>query len=415
MPRKIIDISPPKAKLPKIEIEKKEKKEKKKIRFSLWWKILIVLLVIFGLGFVLLERNAKLTLKIQPRLKEVSFEETFEVVVGETEVKLGEKIIPGKFFEKEVEKWKQFESTGISQKSGKAKGRIKVYNSHTPVTSLTLRVNTRFLSSKDGKVFRSLKKIYLPPAKIIQGKVVPSVVEVSVEAQEPGEEYNIGPSKFSVPGLVGTPYYYTIYGESDSPMSGGFKTETKVISEEDLENAKNSLLKVLREEAKKSLRNEIAKNFVLLDDAISKEQSKIYCLQKAGQEYAEFSCQGEIKIKGIAFKLSDLKEIAADFVRNNISSSEKLLVDSLDFQYLSQTLILEKGKMILEVMLNGRIFKDIPVLTLKEQIKGKSKGEIEKIISTNYPQVDRLSIEFWPFWLRNAPKSSKKIDVEFTF
>jgi len=409
MPKNIIDISPPLgAKPPKIKVEKKREK---KPWLSLPWKILVIFLIIFG-GIIFVTGQSRLTLKIQPYLEPLSFEETFEVRIGAESIDLAEKIIPGRFFEEAIEKWEQFKSTGLSQETGKAQGEIRVYNNHSPPTPITLRAGTRFLSSENGKIFRSPEKIYLPAAKISQGKVVASSVEVNVEAQEAGEDYNIGPSKFSLPGLAGNPLYYTIYAESQSPITGGFIKEVKIVSSQDIANAQDSLFRILFREAKDSLKNKIPEDFVLLEEAISKEESDIRCLQKAGGEYAEFSCQGNIKIKGLGFKLSDLKTLSGEFVAKIISPSEKLAEGSLNFEYLSQNLVLEKGKMILDLKIEGATHKDILIETLREQVERKSKEEIKEIIFNNYPQIESTSIKFWPFWIRKAPKTSERIKIE---
>lgn len=413
MPKKIIDISPPlgakpQAKPPKIKMERREEK---KPRSFLRWKILVIFLIIFG-GIILIQINSRLTLKIQPYLEPLSFEETFEVRVDAESINLEEKIIPGRFFEEDVEKSEQFRSTGLSQEVGKAQGKIQVFNSHSPSTPITLRAGTRFLSSDNGKIFRSPEKIYLPAAKIIQGKAVPSSVEITVEAQEAGENYNIGPSNFSLPGLAGNPLYYTIYAESQSSMSGGFVKEVKIVSAEDIANAQDSLLRTLFREANDFLRNRISEDFVLLEKAVSEEESDVRCLQKSGGEYVEFSCQGNIKIKGLGFKLSDLKALSGKFVAKIISPSEKLVEGSLNFEYLSQNLILEKGKMILDLKIEGATYKDIPIETLKEQVEGKSKEEIREIILNNYPQIESTSVKFWPFWMKKAPKTSERIKIE---
>ncbi|MBZ9572928.1 hypothetical protein KJA17_01970 [Patescibacteria group bacterium] len=408
MPKKIFDIFPKKLKAP--EVEKKEKK----ISFSLWWKIFIILGVLFGV-IIFLTSQSKLDLKVGPYLESLSFEETFEVMVGAENVSLEGKIIPGRFFTQELEKWKQFESTGKSQKTGIAGGKIRVYNNHTPPTPVILRATTRFLSSENGKIFRCPEKIYLPSAKVSQGKVIPSSVEVEVEAQEPGEDYNIGPSQFSLPGLAGNPLYYTVYAESESPMTGGFKKEVRIVAAQDIENAKNSLRENLFREAKNSLRNKISEDFVLLEDAILTEAIEVYCLQKPETEIPEFSCQGKIKIKGLGFKLSDLKELSKIFIQNIIPPSEKLVEESLNFKYLSQNLVPGKGKMISDLKIEVAIYKNIPIATLSEQIEGKSKEEIQEIIFSNYPQVESIRIKFWPFWVRKAPKTSERIKIELTF
>jgi len=409
MPKKITDISPPTSKLEsKIpEIKRKEKRDS----FSHLWKILIIL-GIGVLGVFALSTQAKLEVTLTPYLETFSFKETFEVNVAAENIDFEKEIIPGEFFEKEIKKWKQFESTGREEKAERAKGKIKVYNSHTPPTPITLRATTRFLSAEGEKIFRTPKKVYLPPAQIKKGKIVPSVVEIEVIAQEPGEEYNIGPSKFSIPGLVGTAFYYSVWAESELPMTGGFRKEVKVVSEEDIEKGKASIEELMLKEAKKALKNEIPKDFVLLEDAIWEEWSEVNCFSKPGVEVDKFSCEGKMKIKGLGFRASDLKKLSEMLAKNIISSSENLLKDSLQFKYQKPKIILEKGKLILDLEISGKKYKNIPKETISQQIIKKTKPEIERFIFANYPQVERIEIKFWPFWIKKAPKNINRIKVK---
>lgn len=406
--KKIIDISPPESRLPKTR-----EKEKKK-SFSPLWKILIVLGVIFG-GMVFLTNQSRLHLKIQPHLESLSFEETFEARIGAKNIELEEKIIPGEFFTREFEKWEKFESTGRSQKTVKAEGKIRVYNNHTPPTPVTLRAQTRFLSAEDGKIFRSPKKIYIPSARTENGRVIPGVAEIEVIAQEAGEDYNIGPSKFSVPGLAGTSLYYTVYAESDSPMTGGFKREIKIVSKEDIEKAEVALGQLLFQEAKGFLKNEIPGDFILLDDAILEESAEVHCLQKPETETSEFSCQGKIKIKGLGFKVSELKELVKVSAKPFLSPSKILLPETLNFEYQRIGVILGEGKMVSDLKIEAKIYKEVPVDTLSEQIAGYSKQEIEEVIFGSYPQVRSIEMKFWPFWVKGAPKNPARIRIELTF
>ncbi len=80
-------------------------------------------------------------------------------------------------------------------------------------------VRTRFLAL-DGKIFRLTKGITVPGAKIVEGKIIPSSIEAAVIADQPGEAYNIGPvSRFSIPGLKGTPKYEAFYAESKADIN----------------------------------------------------------------------------------------------------------------------------------------------------------------------------------------------------
>ena len=413
MTKKIVDISPPKEKRETIS----QKSFKKKPSFYLPVKVLLVIVVlglIFGAA-IALTLSGKLTLYLQPKTEPLYSQEEVEVNVSQETIDFQERIIPGKFFEVEKEKWETFETTGKDFEEGKAQGIIRIYNTHTPPTPVTLRATTRFLSSEDGKVFRVSKKIYLPPAQVEGGRVIPSSQEVLAVAQATGEDYNIGPSKFSVPGLAGSALYYSIWAESTGNMEGGFKREIKKITSQDLETAKKALKESLEELAKNSLKNEIKEPFVLDDKAIFEEDFQASCFEEVDSRAPEFNCQGKIRLKGLSFKLSDLREFAIKNISTEIPASKRVWLENLNLNFFIKTVLGEGGKMILDLKIEGATYKDIPIDTACGQIKGKSTEEIERIIFENFPQVESIKIKFWPFWIKRAPKNVERIKIELTF
>lgn len=108
-------------------------------------------------------------------------------------------------------------SASTSLAAAKASGSITVYNAYS-ASSVHLIANTRF-STPDGLIFR------IPNAVTVPGKKgsTPGSVEVTVIADQPGEQYNIAPvSRFTIPGLKSTPTMYAnVYASSQSAMTGG--------------------------------------------------------------------------------------------------------------------------------------------------------------------------------------------------
>lgn len=114
------------------------------------------------------------------------------------------------------------------EKSGtKASGTITAFNEYGSESQLLI-ASTRFLSS-NGKIFRTTKDIYIPGANIIDDEIIPSSIDVEVMADYWGSEYNIGPSDFTIPGFKGTVKYVSLYGKSDTAMSGGSNEITEDI------------------------------------------------------------------------------------------------------------------------------------------------------------------------------------------
>jgi len=420
MPQKILDILPPQPELSKLKKGKikngdkngdKRGDKKGKKRSSFLRKIVLVIALFFGL-IVLISSRAQSEITLQPIRDSLNIIEELKISPQVEDIDFGNKIIPAEFFEVEKEAWQEFISTGESLREEKAQGVIRVYNSHNPPTPMTLKPETRFLSSDGSKYFYSPERIYIPAAKIENNKIAPSFVDVQVKAMEAGEDYNIGPSKFSLPGLVGTVYYYTIYGESSSPMTGGFKEQIKTVTEENIENAKNSLNESLLKQAQDSLKESLTKDFVLLPSAVFDKELESFCLQKAGTETPQFICQGKIKIKCLAFKESSLKEISKKFVLSQISPLEKLIEELLSFEYLQDKADLEKEEITLKFKISAQTYKEIDEETFKLQIKRKTQREIGDVVFNNFPEIEKIKIKFWPFWIRRTSNNLDRIKIK---
>ena len=135
-------------------------------------------------------------------------------------------------------------------------------------------------------------------------------IDIQVKADRPGEEYNIEPATFSLPGLAGLPQYYSVYGKSSSAMTWGFKGEAPQIKQEDPDEAKKILLEEAGKQIKDDLANKIPENSILLDEATFQEIITASSSAPVGAEVNSFIFDLKIKIKTIVFTRSDLDDFA---------------------------------------------------------------------------------------------------------
>jgi len=417
MREKIIDITPPgrRSEPEKIFFEKSKKKHFKK-KFSFILLIISVSVVfLFFIIWLASPLYAKLELEISPLLENRTFEQDIEVNIAQSSSDIQNKIIPGRFFEKEETKKGTFKTTGREITGAKSEGIIRVYNSTNPVREITLRASTRFLSSDGGKIFHCPDKIYLPAAQIVNGKVIPSYKDVRVVAQEEGDDYNISPSRFSVPGLVGNSLYYSVWAESEEAITGGSKNEIEVVSREDIDLSKEGLRGDLLDLVKESMKNDLPEGFSLNEDSLLVEEFESSCSEDVGENVSEINCEGRIKVKGLAFIFSDVKEIAVNYIRGNISEEEDFNIENLKIEFFSKNLLSSSGKVVLNAKINFDLYKKIPVESIALNIRGLLEKEIRDFILENYSQVKEANLSFKPFWVRKAPKDIKKIKVKLTF
>jgi hypothetical protein len=427
MPQKIFDISPPKKEKPKKELKlvKKEtlrveklpaveKKSRLKIHFPkitfpkislknfLFLIFVLVVIAIFTLSF----NFSKAEIKIWPKTDEVSFVETITIDTNAQSPNLDKKIIPGKMLEIEETFSNSFNSSGKILK--KAEGIIRLFNEYTTQDEVW-KEGTRFVSS-DGKLFKSKDKIYIPGAKIKNGKIEASFVDVPVVAAEGGTQYNIGPSDFSVVALKGSPRYFKYYGKSFQPMKGG--GEFPVVTKEDLERAEKELINLANQKAKEILKSKIENDFSFSEDNVEISVLEKNTSVKEGEEKENFDFQIKVKIKTIVFSKKDLSGFAKEYLSSKIQKDKEIHLPSLKTEIKEEVRNFELGKATFQLKISGMVFPKLDSLIIKKGIAGKTLEET-KFFLLNQNEISKTKIEVFPFWVKRIPDDINKIEISY--
>lgn len=317
--------------------------------------------------------------------------------------------MPGKIFEKEKTFSEEFSSSGKKLIEKKAEGVIRVYNEYSTSPQILL-ATTRFVSA-EGKLFRSIERVTIPGGQYEKGKLVPGYLDVRVEADKPGPEYNIGPSTFSIPGFAGTDRYTKFYGKSLESMQGGESKESSQVTEEDLQKAKDALTEKAKKEIENFLKLDIPSEFVFLEGALETEIIETLSLAKAGMEIEKFNYQVKIQSRTLLFKKEDVENFAKNFITSQIPDNKKIHEPSLKINYSPGTVNLEVGKIILNLEMESEIYSKIDENDLKEGLAGKKSAEAQTSLE-GQPLITRAQVELWPFWLRRIPDNIDKIKIE---
>ena len=358
-----------------------------------------LILFFFFLFLTFLHLSAKAEIEIWPKINTISMEKEILVDGKISQADFSKKKIPGIFFSKEKSITQEFTATGISEKKTKAKGTIRVFNNyHLPQI---LVATTRFISA-NGKLFRSKERVNIPPGQSL---------DVEVEAAEPGPEYNIKPTTFSIPGLLGSPRYTAVYGKSFSPMKGGFIGKVSTVTKEDIEKAKENLFNKLVNMTKKELKEMAGSSFLLLDEGIKNEVLEESCSKNEGQEAEKFECSLKLKSKTLGFAKSDLKDFAKKFVLQEIEGKKSIKEESLKIEPSVSQFDAKNQTILLKIKIKTEVFSDIEIDSLKEALLGKSLKESE-ILLKDYPGIEKTKIRIFPFWLQKIPQDIKKIKIK---
>jgi hypothetical protein len=420
--QKVFDILPP-GKKENPQFKKEEKisfsgKTKEPVRQhvpqtekrnSVLKKIFFFLIFLF-IAFVLLSNFVlnRTEVRIWPETSVPEFSEEITVSVNQKAIDLKAGVIPGKLYEEEGSFVQEFSPTGKASNGQKATGVIRVYNNYSDAAQVLVQ-NTRFISD-GGILFRTTERIVVPGGTYQGGKLQAGYADVNVMADEPGEKYNIGPSTFSIPGFLGTAKYTSFYGKSLEGMTGGSSEQVPQVLKEDLNDAKDDLIKSALEKGEKSLKNKIPEGYLLADDSLSYEVLSATSSAKVGDSVERFTYNIGIKVRAIVFSEADLKSFAESFIISKFSDGRKIQKESLDIKYKFDFMGADSVEMKIDADLSAKVYYDIDEEKLISDLAGKSFGEAEQIMSEQ-PKIIKAQIKSWPFWSSNISKDENKVKV----
>lgn len=412
MAKKIIDIQPKPKKEEKEFFVKTQFQEKeiKKIKAFSKKRLFIFIFFIFLLAFPLFSFNfAKVKIKIWPEIESLNFKIEATLSKEAQTLNFEKKILPAKIFEIEEEFSDEFLASGKVKKEEKAQGVVRIFNNSN--NDQVLVANTR-LQAPVEKFKIPLEKNENPWFRTLERVVVPAngYVDVKVIADAPGEKYNIEPSTFSIPGLLGTPQYTLIHGKSTEAMKGGGIKEVAQVIKEDIEKAEKELTTRVENEIIEILRKKVPNEFEFSKDILKVEILEKKPLSLVGEEKEKFTFRMKIKAKTLAFQKKDLEDLIEKEISVQASSNKEILKDTLKYEWKTEEadFSLEKSALLIDVSVNT--YPKIDPKTLKEGLVKLSLEEAKTFLE-HQTEIKKVRIEVFPFWLRKLPGKNEKIEV----
>ncbi len=344
--------------------------------------------------FVLYVSFTEAKIHIVSAKKPVSADFLIDVQKGDA----GEGAIRGEMFAKEVKGEQIFSATGAKSGVSRSKGTITIYNNYSKDQPLV--ATTRFLTA-DGLLFRLKEGVRVPAG----GKVT-----AELSADEEGVKYDIGPSKFTIPGLW-EGLRDKIYAESSSPMTGGAST-IKAVTSGDIANAKNTLSDRLLEEGKTELKKEFLGGMSLDDNLVFREIIESATDAVEGEETETFSLSMTLRVIALAVSRDELMTLAETKLRSTLDEDRRLKeVLSESLRYTLEKYDLKEGRANVRAHLEGMAsLRDTSLLLNKDRLAGLSADEAKAYL-TIFPEIEDVRVELSPFWKKKIPRLKDHIKI----
>jgi len=374
-----------------------------------WTKFLVVFaiiaLLITGLiGYLVLP---KAEIIISPKYEIMKFDLSIIGSQDISQVDVSLNKIPIQEIEVSKTASKEFESTGEKQLNEKAKGFITVYNEYSSSPQV-LVATTRFESS-NGKIFRIPNKITIPGAKISEGKIMASSIEVEILADDSGEDYNIESSNFTIPGFKGTAKYAGFYAKSTSPMTGGSTGTIKVVSSEDLEKAKENLSEEIKNEVRQAFEEQIPTDLKIIESSLTEDIVTISTVKEEAKT-DKFTIEIKAIIKALLFKEKDIRNLIDLNVISMIPEGKEPISKTQKIQWGEPVISDENNEILFDLDIEENIAWKIDIDLLKENLLGLDEIEVRKYLSSQ-TKIQESKVSFWPFWVKQIPKQKEKIEI----
>lgn len=307
----------------------------------------------------------------------------------------------------------EFDATGSKDIGNKASGTIRVKNCDSPA-SFTVDSGTTFTSS-GGLKFTATKDV------VVSGLTGSSSAcrntgagagtgDVPVSAADIGTEYNIPPGSFSMAGISGD-----VYANSTAAMSGGTKEKVTVVSQEDVDKAKQQLASQNTNEVKAELKKQFkAEEFLIIEESYIAEPANPSTSPAVGEQASRAKLTQETTYTLVGVSRSDLKTILTSVVDEALKSKPDQQQYALGDKNIAFQLFqkIDGGNFTTNIATTAFIGPKIDTKSLAKQLTGKRFGEIQAI-AQEIDGVNKVDIKFSPFWVTTAP-TPDKIEIKFS-
>lgn len=299
---------------------------------------------------------------------------------------------------------REYAATGEGEVKTKARGKIQVFNEYGTGSQI-LVAQTRFVSP-DGKVFRLTKQITVPGGKWVAGKLQPGSIMAEVLADQAGPDYNIAPTRFTIPGFKGTARYAAFYGISSEAFTGGAIGRAKFVTDNDIKQAEADSAKRIFDELKAAVVQSLPETVRLIEGASRIDVKQLTASAKAGDAVDKFTVTTRADITALVFDETHVQEKA----RALLPKDQAYFTPYLKVTYEPTEAVFSSGRLKVHAEGSVDVARSIDIFGLKRALLAKSENEVRSEI-LSVPGIKEARVKFWPFWVRRMPSASSRIEL----
>ena len=363
---------------------------------------LILLIVLWFVGYFVMP---KATITIRTNTTTVNDNISFTVSTAAIALDESKSIVPAET--KTVKKTgvQKVPATGQKNTGDKATGTMTVTNCIDDGAAHTVPTGTSF--TYNNVTFVTNAALALEPA-LFSGSTCKSAnfglsKDVAVTASQSGGQYNVTTHSYTsgISGITG----------QGSNMTGGTDKMVTVISQQDVDNAKQKIV-----DSKDGAKTDLLKAFTDaklfgLAETLVLGTPAVTSSPNVGDQVAEVTVTAVTDYTMLGVKEDDLKKLVENDAKKQIDSQKQAISDyGLAQGTFTVTAKKSNDEQTLSLQTVATLGAQIDAEALKKQIAGKKRGDVLQIIQSQ-PSVQDVNISYSPFWVYKTPKKTGKINI----
>lgn len=336
-------------------------------------------------GVILTVTGSRATVTVTPKVNEREVPFSLTVASGETGDAAS---LPGRLLELATTTSETVEIAAEATSSdpdARASGDVVISNdSGTPQQ---LVATTRLLSS-DGKLFRLVRAATVPA----NGSVA-----ATVQADEPGAAFAIGPTSFTVPGLNPT-RQQQITAASSKPFT--LASTGGGLTEEQLGEARSRALAAISKRLSPQLEGSLFDNESLREEAVTTTALELKADAEAGDRVTSVTFSGSVRVSVTLFNDQELRRRAA--------ASAGQGADAASVRYTVQRA--PTGSAAIATAIGTVTVRSSELSLAPGDLTGRTKADAQVYLQL-LPGVESAEVKLRPRWFTRLPQDPSRIVI----
>lgn len=307
-------------------------------------------------------------------------------------------IMPATSITKDATLSNEIEATGEGETGEFAQGDLLIYN--PTANNITIKAGQVFSYNYNDTPlkYKALQEVVIPSASTEN-------TVVKVKAESFGEKYNITTTlkNFLIEGVTG------LTAQNITAITGGTTVETKVVSQENIDDLKATLEEQLKNELLTSLKATLSEEDILFPGSETFKEVEFKTSVEPETPAEKFTADLKLTISAVIISKTELKQLLEEIGKTENEFSQVEVNDPV-----VENVVVTEKEVTFDAKANANGMTELNLDEITAEIKGKSVTEAREYIKTQ-PGVSNVIVQFSPPYIplaiQKIPSDDAKLMV----